>query len=234
MAYKTNYQGYSKEHMARVVGTNLSVSTKDAIEICNTLRGKPIAQAKTILQQAIAKKAPIAFKRFTNGIGHRKGKIASGRYPVKACGFILTLVNSVESNAQQKGLNTSSLHIVHACAHKASTQYKPGRHRGRTMKNSHVELVVAEKEQKKKEKKIQKVEKKESPKIEVKKEEVKKEAVEVKKEVPAQPVEATKNVKQEDPKVEKQEEQEKPKQEEKAEGSQTQNPQEEKSEEVKA
>ena len=157
--------------MARAQGRDLSMSTKQAIEICNFLRNKKLSRAKDILKNVLEKKEAIPFKRFTNGVGHRKGKVGAGRYPMKASKAVLALLESVETNAQTKGLNTSDLQLIHICAHKAHTPSHNGRQRGRTFKRTHVEVIVKESAGKKKETKPKKVEsKKTEEKVEVKKE----------------------------------------------------------------
>ena len=58
------------------------------------------------------------------------------------------------------------LQIIHACGQRASRQFKPGRHRGRNMKSTHIEIVVKEVEVTKKGK--QEKEKKQESKASVK------------------------------------------------------------------
>ncbi|MBW2965411.1 50S ribosomal protein L22 [Candidatus Woesearchaeota archaeon] len=156
MTSKYAFQGFNKELMARAVGRDLSISAKQAIEICNYLRHRKLVQAKNLLQETIDMKKPIPFKRFTNGLGHRRGKLASGRFPVKASTALLKLLDSVEANAQTKGFNSSELEIVHMCAHKASSPVHYGRNYGREFKRTHVEVVVQETPKKEKGKKQEK------------------------------------------------------------------------------
>ena len=85
--------GYSfetKDDMAKSSGRSLNVSMKQAIEICNHVRGRPLSQAKSLLQMAIDMKRPIPLKRFVNGVGHKHG-MGPGRYYPKACQQILSL-----------------------------------------------------------------------------------------------------------------------------------------------
>ncbi len=147
------FQGFNKDLMARAMGRDLTISTKQAIEMCNYLRNRKVLQAKTLLTEILAQKKALPFKRFTNGLGHKPGKMASGRYPVKASRAFMGLLESVEANAQTKGLNTSELDIIHLCAHKASSPLHHGRNYGREFKRTHVELVVQESSAKKVEKK---------------------------------------------------------------------------------
>ncbi|PIN86500.1 50S ribosomal protein L22 [Candidatus Woesearchaeota archaeon CG10_big_fil_rev_8_21_14_0_10_44_13] len=146
-AHNYAFQGYDKEKMAKVVGRDLPISTKQSIEICNFIKGRKLEKAKEIMEAVIKMKTPVPFKRFTEGAGHKRGKIAGGRYPIKASGEILGLLNSIEANAQQKGLNTSALIIKHACANKASRPPRYGRMRGLQAKRTHIELVAVESEQ---------------------------------------------------------------------------------------
>ena len=68
--------------MAKAISKDLGISTKVSIEISNFLRGKKTQEAKSILERVLKKKQAIPFKRFTDGVGHRKGaNIAAGRFP---------------------------------------------------------------------------------------------------------------------------------------------------------
>lgn len=147
---------FNKEIMARAIAKDAAVSTKQAIEIANYLRHRKLAQAKNLLNMVMEKKHAIPFKRFNDGVGHKPGKIAAGRYPVKASRVFLKLIESVEANAQIKGLNTSELELIHICAHKAHCPVHHGRHSGREFKRTHVEVVVKETAEKKKTKKQEK------------------------------------------------------------------------------
>jgi len=151
--YNYSHQSYNKETVARAVGRDLDISTKQCIEICNFLRGMNILRAKTVLNGVMELKTAIPFKRFTNGVGHRAGDMASGRYPMNAAKEILTIIENAETNAQQKGLNTSRMALVHLSTQKASRPMHAGRKRGRSMKRSHIEVTLGEapeKEDKKK------------------------------------------------------------------------------------
>lgn len=141
--YGSSYPEYEKSSMVRAIGRDLPISKKHSVEICNAIRHQNITRAKKILEDAIALKRPIPFKRFTSGAGHKPG-MAAGQYPQKACEVILSLVKSLETNAQHKGLNTSRLVIIHAVANKGSRPYRGGRQRGRRMKNAHLEFVARE------------------------------------------------------------------------------------------
>jgi len=135
-----------KENTAKAMGISLPISTKQAVEICSFLRGKTIEQGKNILKSVIDKKAAIPFKRYNRDMGHKTG-MAAGRYPKKASSNILKLLESVEANAQNKGL-TPPFKITKILANKAAKQWHYGRHLRTKMKKTHVEIVVEETEKK--------------------------------------------------------------------------------------
>jgi large subunit ribosomal protein L22 len=155
-----------EENVAKAVGVALPISTKQSIEICNFIRRKPLEKAKQMLIDVMNKKIAVPFKRFNDDMGHKRGKIAAGRYPEKSCSHILKLLESVEANAQFKGLNTANLAITHICAQKAARPWHYGRQRRRKMKRTNIEVIVEEKAVEKKEEKTDK----ETKKPEVKKE----------------------------------------------------------------
>lgn len=132
------------ENMAKAIGKDLPVSTKQAVEICNFIRGKKLIEAKRLLAKVIEKKIAVPFKRYNKDMPHRTGRIASGRYPFNTTEHILKLLGGVESNAEDKGLNIDSLAIKHACAHKAARPWRFGRQRRRKARRTHIEIVVEE------------------------------------------------------------------------------------------
>tara|TARA_Y100000034_G_C6818157_1_gene368255 strand:- start:242 stop:640 length:399 start_codon:yes stop_codon:yes gene_type:complete len=125
-------------------GINLGISTKTSVEVCRFVRGKTTENAKKILQRVIEKKQAVPYKRYLKEIPHRKGKIATGRYPLKTSKTILDLIKTAESNAQNKGMS-SKLIITHISAHKGETQSRYGRKMGRKAKRTHINIVVEEK-----------------------------------------------------------------------------------------
>lgn len=147
---KTKYalQGM-KENMAKAITKDLGISTKISIEISNFIRGKTTKEAKQILERVLKKKQAIPFKRFTDGVGHRKGaNIAAGRYPQKATEAFLTIIKQCEANAQAKGLS-EDLRIIHLAAQKGTNAFRAGRQRRRKYKRTHLEIALEEIETKK-------------------------------------------------------------------------------------
>ena len=156
-------KGMAKEHNATARLLSAPISTKQSVEISYYLRYEDLAWSKSFLEDVIAMRKPVPYRRATMDLGHKPG-MAGGRFPQKAAGFFLQLLKSVEANAQFKGLNTSSLKISKLIANKASIPFSGGRGRHGT-KRTHIEIEVIERKQKKndnkKEEKVVKGEKKE-------------------------------------------------------------------------
>ena len=136
-------------HTARVIGRDLFISTRHAIEITRCIRGKNLRKSKALLQRVLDKKEAVPFLRHDQDIPHRPGRIMAGRYPEKATKMILSLLNSVEANAQNNGLDTENLVIKSIIPNRASRPYRSGRIRGIRTRSTHIEVVVEEKETKK-------------------------------------------------------------------------------------
>ena len=146
------------KQIARVKGNDMPISTKHAIEICNFIRGKKLHKSVEYLQKVSELKVAIPYTRMNRGVGHRSGHMGPGRYPEKAARHIIQLLNSLEANAQNKGLDVNALVIKQIIANKAAEPWHPGRHRRIKMKRTHIEIVAeeAEKKQKKEENKADK------------------------------------------------------------------------------
>ena len=139
-----------KENQAFVRGLNLPISWKDSVEICRFLRKKNLQRAKQMLQRVLDKKIAIPIERYgLTDRGHRKGKMGPGFYPQKATKYILQLLNTLEANAQDKGLNASNLILKELIPNKASTPWHYGRKRRRKMKRAHLKIVAEEAKSKK-------------------------------------------------------------------------------------
>ena len=93
-------------------GKNLGISTKTSVEVCRFVRGKTTENAKKMLQRVIDKKQAVPYKRYLKEIPHRKGNIATGRYPFKVSKTILELIKTAEANALNKGMS-KNLIITH-------------------------------------------------------------------------------------------------------------------------
>jgi len=139
------------DRTAKASGRDLRISLKAAREICHTIKGMMLKDAMEYLEDVIALKKPIPFKRYNKEIGHRRQlqKWPSGRYPVKAAKEILEVLRNVENNADYKGLDTEKCKIIHAAAQMGPKikRYIPrafGRSTPRFQQLTHVEIIVEE------------------------------------------------------------------------------------------
>lgn len=135
----------NKKDMATLNVRDLPISTKHSVEICHFIRNKELSNAKTILSNVIDKKRAIPYKRYNTELAHRAGKIGPGRYPVKTAKQILSLLESIEANAEDVGLDTKNLIINEIRANKGTRQLHFGRKRSRLMKRTHIFMSVKEK-----------------------------------------------------------------------------------------
>lgn len=142
------------ENTATAKAIGLPISRKQSVEVCRLIRGKNIDWVKKTLVDVIKEKIAVPYKRYNDNVGHRCG-MAAGRYPMKTCKHILSLVNSVEKNAKFKGLNTTDF-VVDISAHKGPKAVRYGRKPGKSAKrtNLFVALVQAKNELKNKNRNI--------------------------------------------------------------------------------
>jgi large subunit ribosomal protein L22 len=172
---KYAFQGM-KEGMAKAMKRDAELSMKVALEMSSFLKGRTTTEAKTILERVLAMTQAIPYKKYNDGVGHRKGAgMAAGRYPQKGAVVFTELIASAEANAQAKGLSTD-LKIIHIAPQKASRAFHSGRQRRRQFKRVHIEMVVQEVEKDAKSKPTKKSDSKKEVKKEEKKHDDKKEA----------------------------------------------------------
>ena len=124
--YSFPEEKFDKERMVRAAGRNMNISRKHAVEIMNAIRGMWLNDAIRLLEDVVALRRPIPFKRFKRDVGHRRElqKRKIGRYPQKAARHILKVLNSLKANAEDKGLDPDKIRIIHAVAHKGPRRYR--------------------------------------------------------------------------------------------------------------
>ncbi len=120
-SWKYSIQGLDPDRTAIASGRDLRISPKAAREICHYIKGMRLDKAKDTLQEVVELKRPVPYRRHKKKVAHRKGVegFDAGRFPQKAAGEILKLLDSVEANAEFKGLYTDRLKIIHIAAHRA-------------------------------------------------------------------------------------------------------------------
>lgn len=148
--------GYSslrvdEEGSAKASGRDLRISPKAAREICRAIRDMRLEEARQFLQDVMAKKRPVPYRRYNKEVSHKRGIQGwyAGKYPVKAAGELLKILGSLEANAEVKGLDMERLKITHAAAQRGRfmKRYIPrafGKSSPRFDMLCHVEFAVEE------------------------------------------------------------------------------------------
>ncbi len=118
--FKYSLFGYDPEKTVLASAREIDISHKHGREICTAIRGMLVHRAKTYLEEVLEMKRSVPFKRYKLKVGHRSDlvKADAGRYPVKAAKEILNLLNSLEKNAEHKGLQVDKLLLFHAATQK--------------------------------------------------------------------------------------------------------------------
>jgi large subunit ribosomal protein L22 len=114
--YSITEEELDLEKTVKASAREVRVSRKSAREVCRTIKGMMLTQAKEYLKDVMAKKKAVPFRRFRKKLGHRHGldKGSAGRYPVKTAAEVLKLLEGAEANAENKGLDTDRLRVIHA------------------------------------------------------------------------------------------------------------------------
>ncbi|KAJ3695253.1 hypothetical protein LUZ60_000630 [Juncus effusus] len=142
---------------AKAMGRDLRVHFKNTRETAFALRRMPLMKAKRYLEDVIAHKQAIPFRRFCRGVGRtaqakNRQPNGQGRWPAKSANFILDLLKNAESNAEVKGLDVDSLYISHIQVNQAMKQRRRtyrahGRINPYMSSPCHIELILSEKEE---------------------------------------------------------------------------------------
>lgn len=107
------------EKSAKAIGRELPISSKASVEVCRSVRGKMVEDAVKFLEDVIALKRPINYRRYRGEAGHKKGKkFGPGKYPKKTAQAILDVIRHAQHNAEYKGLDSENMRIVHVSSSK--------------------------------------------------------------------------------------------------------------------
>ena len=145
------YQPESGISVARARGQELPMSPKKTYEVLNAIRGKNLEAARRILDDAVALKRAIPFRRYNQETAHKRG-VGPGRYPRKVCQALLDILSNAEANAEFQGLDTDRLFIKVAASsrgriQKASMPRAQGRATAWNEQTTHVEIVLGERKE---------------------------------------------------------------------------------------
>lgn len=111
--------------VSQAKGSDLRVHFKNTRESAQAIKHMELAKAKKYLEDVLAHKRVIPFRRFCGGVGRtaqakNEGQSnGQGRWPKKSCEFLLALLKNAESNADVSvvnGLAAGSLWIWPASA----------------------------------------------------------------------------------------------------------------------
>ena len=105
------------EKAVKAMGRDMNVSFKDMIILAETVRGKKIPKAIKLMEDVITLTRPVEYKRYSTGIGHRKGNQPKcAKYPKKAAKYVLAILKNLEANAEFKGMDPENVKIIHSQA----------------------------------------------------------------------------------------------------------------------
>ncbi|MEM0441463.1 MAG: 50S ribosomal protein L22 [Candidatus Caldarchaeum sp.] len=107
-----------KETEVRASLREVDISPKWAREVCEAIKGLTIPEAKKLLEDVVKQKRMIRYARYKKKRAHHGETKGPGGYPVKVSRYMLKLIESLEANAEFKGLDPEKTKIVHAVSHK--------------------------------------------------------------------------------------------------------------------
>ncbi len=118
---KLGYTMEVKEGMAKAYGREMPIPWKKSVELARALRGKKVEQALEYLDNVIALKQPVPFRRYNRWVAHKSG-YGPARYPVKAAKYFKRVLESAVSNADYLGREEPEAMVIRVInPHKGST-----------------------------------------------------------------------------------------------------------------
>ncbi|MFV9630099.1 MAG: 50S ribosomal protein L22 [Methanosarcinales archaeon] len=106
------------ETTSKAIGHELHISPKHSREICRAIKGMRTGHARKYLDNVVALKQAVPFKRHNDSMGHRKGPMAAGRYPQKAAKEFIKILINAQANAEYKGIEPEDMKIAHVATKK--------------------------------------------------------------------------------------------------------------------
>jgi len=145
------YRDESGVNVARARGVEVPISPKKTYEIMNSIRGRSVERARTILEDAIALRKAIPFRRYNQETAHHTGT-GPGRYATKVAKNILQVLENAEENAEYEGLDADRLFVKVAASargriRKASMPRAHGRATPWNEQTTNIEIVLAERKE---------------------------------------------------------------------------------------
>jgi large subunit ribosomal protein L22 len=142
------FHGAKGETVARARGAELPISPKKTYEVLNAIRGLPLDKAKAFLEDVVALRRAVPFRRYNQETAHKK-ETGPGRYPKKVARQVLQILANAEANAEYEGLDTDALFIRVAASGrgritKANMPRAQGRATAWNEQTTNIEIVLAE------------------------------------------------------------------------------------------
>lgn len=136
---------FDKKKAAYAAGRNLPVSYKWCVEIGMAIKGKDVEKAKKILEDVINLKRAVPIKRAKTHVAHKPGKMAAGRFPIKAAKAVLVVLESAIKNAENRGFDEKKLYVKNVWSTKGISFYRPRiRWRPQRAKTANLQIVLEE------------------------------------------------------------------------------------------
>eukprot|EP01059_Diplonema_ambulator_P024164 TRINITY_DN39_c0_g2_i1.p1 TRINITY_DN39_c0_g2~~TRINITY_DN39_c0_g2_i1.p1 ORF type:complete len:189 (+),score=51.85 TRINITY_DN39_c0_g2_i1:60-626(+) len=108
---------------AKSKASDMRVHFKNTWQVARVLRKMPLKKAQKYLDDVINHKRCIPYIRFSHAAGRtpqaKEWGVTQGRWPRKSIELMQNLLKNAESNAEQKGLETSQLAISHIMCQRA-------------------------------------------------------------------------------------------------------------------
>ncbi len=101
---------YDPDLSSRALLIEEDISPKHAVEVCRAVRGMAVEDALQFLDDVIAIKTPVPFRRFNKRVAHQKG-VGPGRFPEKAARAVKKVIESAKNNAEFDGKDTDNMYI---------------------------------------------------------------------------------------------------------------------------
>ncbi len=115
-----SYKILEPERTVKASLRDINISFKEAVELCRYLKNRKLEEAKKILEEIIELKKAVPYRTFNKKVPHHRFGNTSGpaRYPKKVAEAMLKLLESLEANAEFKGLDINRIKLVHVAAQK--------------------------------------------------------------------------------------------------------------------
>jgi len=96
------------------------ISLKHSKALAREIKGKTAAEAEAYLEAVVEGDQVVPFRQHNSGVGHRKNIDGwdAGRFPEKAAGAFLDLLENATGNAEHQGFDAGAMEIVHVAPHK--------------------------------------------------------------------------------------------------------------------